>query len=185
MSDDVSPKTAASLTAILAAACLCAAAADRASALYREARRAEKRGDFAGAYLKASHAVALAPAVAEYWNYSQALRTRALAALKPAPKPRTEADAAPALPAGWEITAEDLALLRELAPPPVLEGAGGRKSFRLQAPQGRSSSRWPALSASKPFLTANTRRARLFRSAWRMPTGGRLSSRWKPSPAPL
>jgi hypothetical protein len=130
----VSPKTAASLTAILVAACLCAGAADRASALYREARRAEKRGDLAGAYLKASQAVALAPSAAEYWNYSQAMRTRALAALEPAPKPGMEVDAAPALPAGWEITAEDLALLRELAPPPVLEGAGGRKSFRLQAP---------------------------------------------------
>lgn len=129
----MSPKIAARLTVVAAAACLCAAAADRAAALYREARRAGKRGDFAEAYLKASQAVALAPSAAEYWNYSQAMRTRALAALGPAPKPLPQAEDAPALPAGWEISPEELASLRELAPPPVLQGAPGRKSFRLQA----------------------------------------------------
>ncbi|MCS7041791.1 MAG: type II and III secretion system protein [Bryobacteraceae bacterium] len=124
-------KIAASLTAVVLAGWLCAA--DRASALYREARRAEKRGDYAGAYLKASQAVALAPAVREYWNYSQAMRTRALAVLPPAARPAEPAEEGGApLPPEWQITAEDLAALRELAPPPVLRGSGGRKSFRMQ-----------------------------------------------------
>ena len=120
---------------MLLAGAICAAAADRASALFRAARRAERRGDYAEAYLKAAEAAALAPTVSQYWNYSQALRTRALAVLRPAPAAGgRELEPEPVLPPDLRITAEDLASLRELAPPPVLEGAAGGRSFRLKEP---------------------------------------------------
>ncbi len=112
---------------------LAAAGAEDAASLYRAARRAERRGDVAEAYLKASQAVALAPSVAEYWNYSQALRTRALATLAPAPEPADSAPASgPELPAELLITPEELRAARRLLPPPVLQGSEQPRSFRLQ-----------------------------------------------------
>lgn len=117
----------------LLAAAACCLASDSAASLYRKARQAEERGDLAGAYLKASQAVALAPEVEQYWNYSQALRTRALAVLQPAPGKADKDEAAPAaIPAEMQITPEDWRAARELAPPPVLRGSPGRKSFRLK-----------------------------------------------------
>jgi len=108
--------------------------ADSAAALFRQARRAEQRGDMAQAYLTASQAVALAPDVAEYWNYSQALRTRALAELQPAPAARNEADAGDgeAVPPEFAITPEELYEARRLLPPPVLRGTEEPRSFRLR-----------------------------------------------------
>lgn len=110
-----------------------ALAAGGAAALFRLARRAERRGDMAEAYLKASQAVALAPEAAEYWNYSQALRTRALAQLPPAPAARTEADGSgdTPVPAEFRITPEELFEARRLLPPPVLRGKEETRSFRL------------------------------------------------------
>jgi hypothetical protein len=113
--------------------------ADRAASLYEAARRAERRGDLVEAYLKASQAVALAPHAAEYWNYSQALRTRALAALAPspaqavAPQASEEATLAPE----FVITAEELLQARQLRPPPLLEGDETVQSFRLREPAKR------------------------------------------------
>ncbi len=121
-----------SLAALLWA--VAAAGADSAPALFRQARRAERRGDIAGAYLKASQAVALAPGVADYWNYSQALRTRALAELQPAPAARVEADGdgGSAVPPEFVITPEELYEARRLLPPPVLRGREEPRSFRLR-----------------------------------------------------
>lgn len=111
-----------------------ALAAESAAALFREARRAERRGDVAQAYLKASQAVALAPDVAEYWNYSQALRTRALAELRPAPAAGTKGggDAEAAVPPEFAITPEELREARQLLPPPSLHGKEELHSFRLR-----------------------------------------------------
>jgi hypothetical protein len=108
--------------------------AESAQALFRAARRAERRGDMAEAYLKASQAVALAPEAPEYWNYSQALRTRALAALQPAPATGvTEADdGGMPLPAEFAITAEEFHQARQMLPPPALRGREERQSFRLR-----------------------------------------------------
>ncbi|GIU80396.1 MAG: hypothetical protein KatS3mg005_3634 [Bryobacteraceae bacterium] len=110
------------------------AQAESAASLFRAARRAEKRGDLAEAYLKASQAVALAPDAAEYWNYSQALRTRALAALQPAPSAGggEESGAGSAVPAEFVITPEELQQARRMLPPPVLRGREERQSFRLR-----------------------------------------------------
>jgi len=110
-----------------------ASGADSASALFRAARRAERRGDVAEAYLKASQAVALAPDVAEYWNYSQALRTRALASLPAAPAADEESGSGSgSVPAEFAITAAELREARQLLPPPVLRGREERHSFRLR-----------------------------------------------------
>lgn len=111
-----------------------ASGADSAPALFRQAQRAERRGDMAQAYLKASQAVALAPDVAEYWNYSQALRTRALAELQPAPpaKGGTDGGDGAIVPPEFVITPEELYEARRLLPPPVLRGTEERRSFRLR-----------------------------------------------------
>lgn len=111
-----------------------ALAADSAAALLRQARRAERRGDMAEAYLKASQAVALAPKAAEYWNYSQALRTRALAQLPPAAAARPEIDGSgdTPMPPEFVITPEELYEARRLLPPPSLHGREEPQSFRLR-----------------------------------------------------
>ncbi len=112
--------------------------ADKAASLYEAARRAERRGDMAEAYLKASQAVALAPNTAEYWNYSQALRTSALAALSPAPAPAAAGDPAPeTLSPEFAITPAELVEARRMLPPPRLQGAESPQSFRLREPPRR------------------------------------------------
>jgi hypothetical protein len=58
-----------------------------ASEVYAEARKAEKKGQMAMAYLLYSQAAALEPGNATYWLRSQAVRTRAAleAGTMPAP----------------------------------------------------------------------------------------------------
>lgn len=108
--------------------------ADGASALFRAARRAEKRGDVAEAYLKASQAVALAPEASEYWNYSQALRTRALATLQPVPASggKEADDGSAAVSPEFAITPEEFHTARQMLPPPALRGREELRSFRLR-----------------------------------------------------
>jgi hypothetical protein len=109
-----------------------APAAESPSSLIRAARQAERRGQWAEAYLKASQAVAMAPEVAEFWNYSQALRTRALAELQPAPSAGGKQAEDDAVAPEFVITPEELREARQLLPPPVLRGREGRQSFHLQ-----------------------------------------------------
>lgn len=126
------------LALALLAVPVAAPGADKAASLYEAARRAERRGDVAEAYLKASQAVALAPNTAEYWNYSQALRTRALAALSPAPAPAATDDSAPeTLAPEFAITPAEMAEARRMLPPPQLQGAETPQSFRLREPPKR------------------------------------------------
>lgn len=105
------------------------AAGDRAPGLYREARKALERGDYTQAYLLSSQAVALDPEKPEYWQFSQAVRTRGLAGVKVemAPGQKAEAEAGPG------ITNADYEEARKALPPPVLRGAAGRKSLHLRA----------------------------------------------------
>lgn len=118
---------------VLAALPVATPGADRAASLYEAARRAERRGNMAEAYLKASQAVALAPHAAEYWNYAQALRIRALAALAPVREPAVaensgHADLAPE----FALTPSELLEARQMRPPPLLQGTEARHSFRLR-----------------------------------------------------
>lgn len=105
---------------------------DKAASLYEAARRAERRGAMAEAYLKASQAVALAPNSAEYWNYSQALRTRALAALALEPAGAAGREAEEAVPPEFVIAPGEVGAAREMLPPPALRGSEVKRSFRLR-----------------------------------------------------
>lgn len=107
-------------------------AAESPSSLIRAARQAERRGQWAEAYLKASQAAALAPEVSEFWNYSQALRTRALAELQPAPLAGGKQAGDDAVAPEFVITPEEFREARQLLPPPVLRGREERQSFHLQ-----------------------------------------------------
>ncbi|HLY16163.1 MAG TPA: type II and III secretion system protein [Bryobacteraceae bacterium] len=108
-----------------------------ASTLYKQARKAEKAGQVARAYLLYSEAAALEPNNHLYWSRSLALQTRAsletmgkpqLAAAESAGDADVEPDAAP-LPA----TAEDLMEARKLQPPTKLNAQPGLKDFDLRA----------------------------------------------------
>lgn len=112
-------------------ACLCLTAGENASALFRKARKAEGRGDFATAYLLANQAVAEDPNRPEYWNFAQAMRSKAIPALKVA-TPSSDASAL-ADDAGLPgISDAELKEARKVLPPPALEGSSALKSFNLR-----------------------------------------------------
>jgi type II secretory pathway component HofQ len=115
-----------------------ASAAEKpARSLAKEARRAEKSGDAARAYLLYSQAAAADPKKREYWVRSQALRTRALRAQPPAslsvgvgqasdskyPGEQTEVD---------QIEPEDLRLASQPIPPAELKPPPGKLNFDLR-----------------------------------------------------
>jgi type II secretory pathway component GspD/PulD (secretin) len=115
---------------ILLGMTLSAGLPESAAALYKQARKAMDQGDYVQAYLLSSQAVAIDPETPEYWQFSQAVRTRGLAGVKidigtQAVEPAVEGVAG--------IAEQEIQQAREMRPPPVLKGAGGRKSFHLRA----------------------------------------------------
>ena len=130
---------------LLALALTTSAWASEASKLYNEARKAEKAGQVARAYLLYSEAAALEPDNHLYWGRSLALQTgAALQQSKATPPVAAEAvalaadspkgDAAPAAdePALAAATAQDLAEARKPLPPSRLNAEPGLKDFNLR-----------------------------------------------------
>ncbi len=119
------------VAAILAVACPFSAMADQASKLYKEGRKAERKGEMARAWLLYSQAAALAPKNKTYWLRSEAVKTRAALQSKislPAgvgDDLSEEADLA-------EISNQDLREARKPQPPIELEATSGRKDFNLK-----------------------------------------------------
>lgn len=124
------------IAGLVVALTLCASAAESAAALYRKARKAHAKGRDTQAFLLASQAVALDPGNSEYWQFSQALRARALPGLKLVAL--DQAAAVPASPVGADetllpgITSADRSEVRNFQPPPVLVGRAGRHDFNLR-----------------------------------------------------
>src|SRR5207244_5728328 len=115
------------------AATLCAQGPTAAD-LYLRARKAERAGHMAEAYLLYSQAAAMSPENKIYWQRSQAVRTRATLEAKVAPATLaagidTEEIPAPDVPAA---TAADRAETRRLLPPPELQAAPGVQNFDLR-----------------------------------------------------
>ena len=108
-----------------------------AAKLYKEAREAERSGQFQKAYLLYSQAAALDPANRMYWLRSQAVRTRAALEAIPAegrlPAQFAEEPAAAELePRKLETpTEKELAEARKPQSPTELKAAPGRMDFNL------------------------------------------------------
>lgn len=126
-------------------ACLCAlavcVAADSASSLASQARKAERSGQALNAYLLYSQAAAADPKNRSYWLRSQALRTRALRESNSLPAALTQAipaaaagDAEAEEPSKVEtlIQKEDEEEARRPLPPVELAGVPGRKNLDLK-----------------------------------------------------
>jgi type II secretory pathway component GspD/PulD (secretin) len=120
-----------SLLAWLFAASLGGADID-AEKLYKEARKAEKAGQIARAYLLYANAAALSPQDQDVWLKAQALQSRAAMEAKVKP-PEVALHEGAALPLeGLEaVTIEDLVEARKPLPPVELEASGGRRDFHL------------------------------------------------------
>ena len=107
--------------------------AESASSVYRKARRAEKEGRMAEAFLLYSQAAALAPANRLYWAHSQAVQSRAALEAKLKPARRTAAAGTPSGPVvSLNVSDAELALVRRPQPPKELRASEGTKSFDLR-----------------------------------------------------
>ncbi len=116
---------------------LCAglACAGDGRTLARDARKAERKGDWARAYLLYSQAAAADPDNRAYWARAQALRSRALSGAtvattttsEPAEKPAADSDSMLGT-----ITAKDLAEARKPLPPKELKGKPGLHDIDLR-----------------------------------------------------
>lgn len=96
-----------------------AGAADRASQLARDARKAESAGNHARAYMLWAQAAALDPNQPDYWTRSQALRHRAI---------HVDTGAGAAIDDSSDaITDDELRQAREPLPPKELKGQPGRR----------------------------------------------------------
>lgn len=96
--------------------CLTVSAQDPPEFIAGDARKAEKAGDFVRAYLLYAEAAAQGPKNLQYWLRSQALQSRALAAIGP----RQSVSATPpaATPVETDpLTPEDITEARQLQPP--------------------------------------------------------------------
>lgn len=132
---------------LLALALTTGAWASEASKLYNEARKAEKAGQVARAYLLYSEAAALEPDNHLYWGRSLALQTGAAlqqskatppvapaeAVALAADSPKGDAAAEADEPALIAATAQDLAEARKPLPPTKLSAEPGLKDFSLRA----------------------------------------------------
>lgn len=120
---------------MVAIACAACAPTRQPSAreLFKRARKFEKKGDVTQAYLLYAQAAAADPSKNDYWQRSQALRTRAAMAAKVMPADDASAPAAPTpevkLPAASEKESDEA---RRPQPPFELKGSGERKSFDLK-----------------------------------------------------
>jgi len=114
-------------------ACASFALGSDAGSLARNARKAERKGEWARAYLLYSQAAAADPDNREYWAKGQALRTRALGQVKvQAPsEPVKEPPREDASLLGT-ITAKDMAEVRKPQPPKELHGDPGRLDLDLR-----------------------------------------------------
>jgi len=113
------------------------AAEPTAANLFKQGRKAERDGDVVSAYLLYSQAAANDPKHPEYWARAQALRTQAALKARPMPSPSPPETSPPEpQPPGrvfsTAITAEDLAEIRRLRPPPELKPAPGRQNLDLR-----------------------------------------------------
>jgi len=109
------------------------AAEPSAAELFREGRIAERAGDVVRAYLLYAEAAAKDPSHVEYWARCQALRTRAALQAKVMPKLALPGTGEPQPPAPeGPISAEDLAAIDRLKPPPELKPTPGRKDLDLR-----------------------------------------------------
>ncbi|MBN9660729.1 MAG: hypothetical protein J0H49_21235 [Acidobacteria bacterium] len=140
------------------AVCLCSLgiAGESGPSLFKKARKAEARRDYATAYLLASQAVAADPQRPEYWNFAQAVRSKALPNLKVglSPVPVAAVSGSGASPEQGEIPAKtatgagdtgtpggvtfsgitdsELKEARQIRPLPALAGSPGLRSFNLR-----------------------------------------------------
>jgi type II secretory pathway component GspD/PulD (secretin) len=120
-----------SLLALTLALALPAAAAD-AEKLLKKARKAEKAGQIARAYLLYANAAALSPQHSDLWLKAQALQSRAAVEAKVKPPARSAAELAELAPELLDnLTAEDLIEARKPLPPVELAALPGRKDFNL------------------------------------------------------
>jgi type II secretory pathway component GspD/PulD (secretin) len=129
------------IAALLAISVLCLADDDSpkelAMALARKAKKAEKAGQSAQAYLYYSEAAALQPANRGYKSRMELLQTKAARQSKPVPQPAAEG--APELPAPDlspedvfdSMTEKEMSEARELNAPPTLHAKPGTQSFDL------------------------------------------------------
>ncbi|MDP3001331.1 MAG: type II and III secretion system protein [Bryobacterales bacterium] len=120
------------LAAFMLAAAL-AVQGQSAGELYVLARQAEKKGEFAKAYLYYAQAAAAEPLRREYWSRAQSLQTKALTESPPKPAPASAEeieDDAPAL--AGSISEADLQEARRPLPPTELQAEKLRKSFDLK-----------------------------------------------------
>ncbi|HWR54445.1 MAG TPA: hypothetical protein VN428_25280, partial [Bryobacteraceae bacterium] len=119
-------------------ASLLAGSGPSAKELFQRGQKAERSGDIVEAYLLYSQAAGLEPTKLEYWAKSQALRTKAALQAKPAPRPEIKSEnpseISEAAPPGFseQITADDLAELRRLKPPPDLTPSDERCTLDLR-----------------------------------------------------
>jgi type II secretory pathway component GspD/PulD (secretin) len=107
------------------------AAEQDAEKLLKEARKAEKAGQIARAYLLYANAAALSPQDPDIWLKAQALQSRAAMAANVKP-PAVPLSQALELPDGFEAaTTKDLLEARKPLPPVELEPTVGRQDFNL------------------------------------------------------
>jgi general secretion pathway protein D len=108
--------------------------ADDASRLYIEGKKAEKKDEFALAYLLYSRAAAMDPRNTRYWLKSQALRSRAAMQAKVVPPktPAADADLDPDREALDEATEAELKEARRPLPPKELKASAALGDFRLR-----------------------------------------------------
>jgi general secretion pathway protein D len=108
-----------------------------AAKLFKEGKKAEREDDVVRAYLLYSEAAAKDPNRKEYWVRAQALRTRAALKARVMPKisqtGKIEQEPVKPPPGYSEtITADDLADLRRLKPPPELKPLPDRKNIDVR-----------------------------------------------------
>ncbi len=109
-----------------------------ARSLAKEARKAEKSGDPAKAYLLYSQAAAADPKRQEYWARSQALRTRAIQAMPPASlsvaagPPADLEEQGESASVGGQIEPGEIDESRRPLPPAELKPSPGLRDFDLR-----------------------------------------------------
>lgn len=113
--------------------CVSLALAGDARSLARDARKAERKGEWARAYLLYSQAAAIQPNNRDYWARGHALRTRALSEVKlTANAEEPEKPAPESVSMLGTITEKDLIEARKPQPPKELRGNPGSLDLDLK-----------------------------------------------------
>ncbi len=126
------PACAAVLAINLASAAFASRESNQASELFGQAKKAEKSGQIARAYLLYSEAAALAPEKKIYRLKTEALRSRAALEAKPAPPPGLEIVIVDPEERFDSLTAKELAQARQPLPAPELHAKSGSLELDLQ-----------------------------------------------------